>query len=139
MVEEFKGVIKEEDMIIYEQALNHLKKRLSAFRNNALIAEFGLAESFEEDIGFEIKQIDELLKCTVPDVEGFGIDKPEKLGAHARIVNSAFKLFRADLLKMKEEIDRDLDESETRLADIKWSLSEVERVLSSYNFPESCE
>ena len=87
---------------------------------------------------FEIGLIDELLECALPDVEGFGVGKPEKLDDYDRIVSSAFKLFKADLLKMKDDIKHDdLAESESRLTDIKWSLSEVERVLSTYKFPES--
>ena len=137
MVEEFKGVIKEEDMVIYKHALNHLKRRLLAFRNNDLIEKLGLVEEVGEDISFEISQIDELLRYALPNVEGFGVGKREKIGVYNRIVNSAFKQFKADLLKMKEEINRDLSESKLRLADIEDSLSEVERILSTYKFLES--
>lgn len=138
MVQEFNGVIKEEDLMIYEQTLNHLKRRLSAFRRDALITEFGLAEAMEDDICYEIGLIDELLECALPNVEGFGVGKPEKLDDYNRIVSSAFKLFKEDLLKMKDDIKHDdLAESKLRLIEIECSLSEVERVLSTYKFSET--
>ena len=73
----------------------------------------------------------------MPNVEGFGVGKPEKLGDYNRIVSSAFELFKADLLKMKEELNLDLAESKLRLVDVESSLSAVERVLSTYKFPKN--
>ena len=77
MPEEFKDVIQEEDMFIYKHALNHFKKRLLAFRNNELIKELALDEEMNDDISFEISQIDELLRYAIPNIGNFG-GKPKK-------------------------------------------------------------
>lgn len=132
MAKEFKGIIKDEDMTIFKHALTHLKERLLFFKGNEFVKKLALDTEIKPDVDFEIHQIEELLHYTVPDIEYFGFDKHEKLDVYLRIVGSAFRQFRVDLIQMKQKIEQELPEAKLDLANIKDALEEVERVLSAY-------
>lgn len=131
MEAKFEG-FEEEDVFIIKQALAHYRNRLISFKEDESIKILSQkGENICRDVGFDIHQIDELLKYMIPERKDLG-GKPAKLRVYLTVITSALRQFSADLIEMKRIFRSEFPESLLSLDNVGDALDEVSRVLSTY-------